>query len=103
MTTFLVFDSDGSPFSVGTILADPLPEGFTYVALTDEQRDGLTHGGGVWDRTTSQLIPAWVPIPDGYPEGAVAAFESDIFESVVDRNVEPPNQGGWVRKQSGKE
>lgn len=34
----IVLDADGNPYSVGTVVAESLPEGFTVRPLTDDDR-----------------------------------------------------------------
>jgi hypothetical protein len=46
----------GASVSIGTVIADPLPEGITALPLTDEQGEGLQNGSLIWDAATRSLI-----------------------------------------------
>jgi hypothetical protein len=47
----------GASVSIGTVIADPLPEGITALPLTDEQGEGLQNGSLKWDEATRTLVP----------------------------------------------
>jgi hypothetical protein len=47
----------GQSVSIGTVIADPLPEGITALPLTDEQGEGLQNGTLIWDAASRTLIP----------------------------------------------
>ena len=51
----------GESVSIGTVIADPLPEGITALPLTDEQGEGLQNGSLIWDAATRTLIPTPPP------------------------------------------
>jgi hypothetical protein len=51
----------GESVSIGTVIADPLPEGITALPLTDEQGEGLQNGTLIWDAATRTLIPTPPP------------------------------------------
>ena len=51
----------GASVSIGTVIADPLPEGITALPLTDEQGEGLQNGSLIWDAATRTLIPTPPP------------------------------------------
>jgi hypothetical protein len=51
----------GQSVSIGTVIADPLPEGITALPLTDEQGEGLRNGSLKWDEETRSLIPTPPP------------------------------------------
>jgi hypothetical protein len=51
----------GQSVSIGTVIADPLPEGITALPLTDEQGEGLQNGSLKWDEETRSLIPTPPP------------------------------------------
>ena len=46
----------GASVSIGTVIADPLPEDLTALPLTDEQGEGLQSGLLKWDEQTRTLI-----------------------------------------------
>jgi hypothetical protein len=51
----------GESVSIGTVIADPLPEGINALPLTDEQGEGLQNGSLIWDAATRTLIPTPPP------------------------------------------
>jgi len=51
----------GQSVSIGTVIANPLPEGITALPLTDEQGEGLQNGSLKWDEETRTLIPTPPP------------------------------------------
>jgi hypothetical protein len=51
----------GASVSIGTVIADPLPEGITALPLTDEQGEGMQNGTLIWDAATRTLIPTPPP------------------------------------------
>jgi hypothetical protein len=51
----------GASVSIGTVIADPLPEGITALPLTDEQGEGLQNGTLIWDAASRTLIPTPPP------------------------------------------
>jgi hypothetical protein len=53
--------ASGQSVSIGTVIADPLPEGITALPLTDQQGEGLQNGSLIWDATTRTLIPTPPP------------------------------------------
>lgn len=55
------FTETGKAFSIGTVLADPLPAGLTALPLTDEQGEGLQNGTLKWDEATRTLVPTPPP------------------------------------------
>jgi len=51
----------GQSVSIGTVIADPLPEGITALPLTDEQGEGLQNGSLIWDAASRTLMPTPPP------------------------------------------
>jgi len=51
----------GASVSIGTVIADPLPEGITALPLTDAEGQGLQNGSLKWDEETRTLIPTPPP------------------------------------------
>ncbi len=51
----------GQSVSIGTVIADPLPEGITALPLTDEQGEGMQNGTLIWDAASRTLIPTPPP------------------------------------------
>lgn len=62
MNWHLLYNSTtGASVSIGTVIADPLPDGITALPLTDEQGAGLQSGSLKWDEATRTLIPTPPP------------------------------------------
>jgi hypothetical protein len=51
----------GQSVSIGTVIADPLPEGITALPLSDAEGEGLQNGTLVWDAASRALIPTPPP------------------------------------------
>jgi hypothetical protein len=51
----------GESVSIGTVIADPLPEGITALPLTDAEGEGLQNGNLIWDAASRSLIPTPPP------------------------------------------
>ena len=51
----------GESVSIGTVIADPLPEGITALPLSDAEGEGLQNGSLKWDEQTRSLIPTPPP------------------------------------------
>lgn len=62
MTTLLHRADTGEAVSVGTVVADPIPDGLVAVALSDADRSGLETGARRWNRVTRAMedTPGWV-------------------------------------------
>lgn len=59
----LVYRTDtGAAVSVGTVLADPLPDDLTAAELNEADYDGLRGGWRTWDPATRTVIatPGWL-------------------------------------------
>lgn len=54
--------SDGAAVSMGTVVADPLPEGLAVYTCTQSEIDGLRSGAKRWDPTSRTVVdtPGWV-------------------------------------------
>jgi hypothetical protein len=73
----------GQSVSIGTVIADPLPEGITALPLTDEQGEGLQNGTLIWDEETRALMPT--PAPTVTAEEAVSAYFSPYQIAALSR------------------
>ena len=73
----------GQSVSIGTVIADPLPEGITALPLTDTEGEGLQNGSLIWDAATRKLIPT--PPPAVTAEEAVAAYFSPYQIAALSR------------------
>jgi hypothetical protein len=72
MPTFIVLNADNRPVSTGTVVADPLPDGFTARPLTDAEVAAMA-AGSVWDGET--FPPVYVPpFPPLDAAGALATL-----------------------------
>lgn len=55
---FVIYEiSTGQPRSFGSVLADPLPDGLAFKALTEEEAAGLEVGALMFDSATLTMIP----------------------------------------------
>jgi hypothetical protein len=51
----------GQSVSIGTVIADPLPQGITALPLSDAEGEGLQNGSLIWDAANRTLIPTPPP------------------------------------------
>jgi hypothetical protein len=60
---YVVYNESGESVSVGTVVADPLPEGLSAIALSAEAADALLNGLAIWDSATLSvhILPPKVP------------------------------------------
>ena len=80
--TYAVHDAAGTLLSIGTVVADPLPDGLTAKALTDAEAVDLAEGA-TWDSATLSVIPlVRPPYPPLDATGALATLL--VVESVLD-------------------
>jgi hypothetical protein len=70
MTTYMIHNN-GQPVSIGTVIADPLPQGLTATALSDTDAARLLTGGWQWNPATLAVDIEPAPVPD--PLGDIAA------------------------------
>jgi hypothetical protein len=56
MSTYLVYGEDGEAVSIGTVLADPMPDGLTVVELSEVDAGVLAAGRGRWDAATLSVV-----------------------------------------------
>lgn len=61
---FVVANESGTAISLGTVPADPLPEGLSAVALSDADSAALLDGSGQWDSATRSVVVLPPPVPD---------------------------------------
>lgn len=61
---FVVINDEGQCVSIGTVVADPLPDGLTAIPILDADAASLTTGGGVWDAATRSVIVPPPPVPE---------------------------------------
>ena len=80
MTIYAVHDTTtGDLVSVRTIIADPLPDTLTAVALDAHDAAAVTSGSGRWDPTTRTIVPA----PPPSPPADVAAAATEAIEALT--------------------
>ncbi len=80
MTAHLILRG-GVPYSVGTVVADPLPDDMTAVALTDPEWDAWRQGLARWDG--AKVVTFDPPPHEVTVEEKVAAIE----KALVDKSV----------------
>lgn len=51
----------GQSVSIGTVIANPLPEHLTALSLTDAEGEGLQNGTLIWHEETRTLVPTPAP------------------------------------------
>lgn len=91
MTAYLIL-RNGEPFSVGTVVASPLPKDMTAVALTADEWDAYREGRASWNGTTVVVTPPADPEPDPI-EARLSALEAKAAEAdtlkavLVDKGV----------------
>jgi hypothetical protein len=57
MTWYIVIIRDtGEAYSVGTVIADPMPSEFVAVPLSDADADALKKGRGYWDAASRSVV-----------------------------------------------
>lgn len=69
MTVYVVIHRDtGEAYSVGTVLADPMPAEFVAVPLSDADADAMNKGRALWDAATRAVVGRpesdWPAIPE---------------------------------------
>jgi hypothetical protein len=60
---YIVCDEDGNSVSIGTVVADPLPDGLFSIALSDSDAELLNSGLGIWDANSRSIIVIPTPVP----------------------------------------
>lgn len=63
MPTYLIHDQSGAAVSIGTVVADPLPDGLTAVALSEQDAERLRSGAGRWDATSRSVVAVPTDLP----------------------------------------
>lgn len=68
MTFYIVIHRDtGEAYSLGTVLADPMPPEFVAVPLSDADADALNKGRALWDAASRSVVmrpeSEWPVIP----------------------------------------
>lgn len=64
MTWHVVYESaTGRQVSTGTVVANPLPDGLSAVALSEDDADALLSGRGRWDDATRTVFAKPQPVP----------------------------------------
>ena len=65
--TYLIHDETGEALSIGTVLADPMPDQLTVVELAETDADLLAAGRGIWNAATLSVVTKpehlWPPMP----------------------------------------
>jgi hypothetical protein len=75
MNWHLLYNSTtGQSVSIGTVIADPLPEGITAQPLSDAEGEGMQNGSLIWEAASRSLIPT--PPPTVTAEQAVSQYFS---------------------------
>lgn len=69
MTYYIVIHRDtGEAYSVGTVLADPMPPEFVAIPLADADADAMNKGRASWDAASRSVVmrpeAEWPPLPE---------------------------------------
>ena len=70
MTWYLVYFTDtGKADSYGSVLADPMPDGFTIRPMSEEETAGVQEGRLMWDADSLTFVvnPTWTPPASDLP------------------------------------
>jgi hypothetical protein len=57
VTTYLLHNGNGRAVSIGTVLADPMPDGLTVVPLSADDAALVRTGKGRWDEQARAVVP----------------------------------------------
>lgn len=80
MTWHLLYnDATGKAVSIGTVIADPLPDGIVAVVLSDADADALGKTRQ-WDATTRTVIDRTPDPVEPSIEDRIAALEAALAE-----------------------
>jgi len=60
----MVHDAAGNPVSMGTVVANPLPDGLSASALSLADAEGILDGSSRWDAATLAVVPVTPPVPE---------------------------------------
>jgi len=52
----IVHVETGEAYSIGTVIADPMPSEFVAVPLLDSDADALNKGRGYWDAASRSVV-----------------------------------------------
>ena len=64
MNWFIIIRRDtGAACSIGTVVADPLPDGLEAIALSGADGERLRDGTGRWDEATRSVVAVSPPVP----------------------------------------
>jgi hypothetical protein len=76
MSTYLIHNAQGVAVSIGTVVADPLPDGLTAVALSTDDAAKLSSGWG-WNPNTL-AVDIEPPPPDPDPLDTLTAQVAEL-------------------------
>mgnify|MGYP003405936663 CR=1 FL=1 len=83
MTTYMIHNN-GDPVSIGTVIADPLPEGLAAVALSDADATNLRNGWQWNPATLAVDIEPAPPAPDPLTTLLAALANAQSLEEIRD-------------------
>ena len=79
MAWFVLYrDSNGEAVSIGSVVANPLPNGILSKQITDEEGTGITNGTKRWDSGTLTVVDVGPNIPDQIREDLLAKAEAAL-------------------------
>lgn len=63
---YVVYYTDsGDAFSIGSVLADPMPPEFSVYTCQGDEGAGLLDGSMMWDAASRSVVPRPNPEPEG--------------------------------------
>ena len=92
---FVIVDGSGAAVSLGTVVADPLPEGLSAVALSEADSALLRDGRGTWDDTTRSVVALPQPVPESVEARQLRAWlivnghDPDAIAAAIDAVADP--------------
>jgi hypothetical protein len=64
LSWYMVHDASGNAVSMGTVVANPLPNGLSATALTTEEAEAIMAGESRWDAATLAVVSVTPPVPE---------------------------------------
>lgn len=55
--SIVIYRDTGEAYSIGTVIADPMPPGFVAITLSDADADAINNGRASWDAASMAAVP----------------------------------------------
>jgi hypothetical protein len=91
MNWYMVFAAaTGREVSLGTVVADPLPQGLASVALSDADASAIREGRAAWDAATRSVVALPPVVPESVTpyQFRVALLRSGVSLAQVDAMID---------------